>query len=363
MKKIKILFLCKYFPPVPGGIELASKKIVEFSHSKFDIKILAFKKRKQNCITQESLNLCSSFELFRQPLSLSYFFKSIRNSHRADIIYIHYPNILCVFITKLVKLMRPEIKIIVHYHADFVTKSFWLDRFYSNVTKSLLKLSNGIIVTSKNYITGSKHLTEFIDKIKVIQLSTSEIKAKAPFAHVKNKSIIFIGRLVSYKGILEFSNYIDMIDYDATINIVGTGPLSSVLASRISLLKSKNRVRLLGHVDNAELSKLLRKADLLILPSITRAEAFGLVMLEAQSLGVPSVCFNIPGSGVSEVNRHKITGYVAKMNDYEQYIYYINKILLEKPFEKKELISYHKMYYSDIVIKEKWIKYINNISL
>jgi glycosyltransferase involved in cell wall biosynthesis len=71
-------------------------------------------------------------------------------------------------------------------------------------------------------------------------------------------------------------------------------------------------VRFLGNVDTKDLVRLYGTCDLVVLPSISRREAFGLVQLEASAAGKPVVASDIPG--VSEVTR-KVGGYLAKPAD------------------------------------------------
>ena len=61
-------------------------------------------------------------------------------------------------------------------------------------------------------------------------------------------------------------------------------------------------VAFLGAVRDREIDAELRRCDTLILPSLNRAEAFGLVLLQALRVGVPIVTPRIAGSGVLEVN-------------------------------------------------------------
>jgi rhamnosyl/mannosyltransferase len=69
-------------------------------------------------------------------------------------------------------------------------------------------------------------------------------------------------------------------------------------------------VKFLGEVRDVELEALYRACDLLVLPSVTRQEAFGVVQIEAMSHGKPVVCTEL-GTGVGWVNQDGETGRVV----------------------------------------------------
>lgn len=70
----------------------------------------------------------------------------------------------------------------------------------------------------------------------------------------------------------------------------------------------QDRVTLLGYVTDEDMPSWFGACDVFVLPSILKTEAFGIVQIEAMSLGKPVVATNIPGSGVSWVNKDGISG-------------------------------------------------------
>jgi len=55
------------------------------------------------------------------------------------------------------------------------------------------------------------------------------------------------------------------------------------------------RVHFAGDVSDAALPRYYRAADIHVLPSTARSEAFGLVSLEAAASGIPTVTSDLPG--------------------------------------------------------------------
>ena len=102
---------------------------------------------------------------------------------------------------------------------------------------------------------------------------------------------------------------------DSVAVIVGGGPLQQELQQAIELADVKDRAVLTGRLSDAALHALFERATLYCLPSTYRAEAFGVVLLEAMTYGLPIVATDIPGSGVPWVNQHGISGLNVPVGD------------------------------------------------
>ncbi len=95
----------------------------------------------------------------------------------------------------------------------------------------------------------------------------------------------------------------------ATILIAGDGPLAEPLKAQAAAAGLGSRVQFLGHLTDNEIVAHFHACDVFVLPSVTRAETFGVVQLEAMACGKPVVSTDLP-TGVPWVNRHLETGLV-----------------------------------------------------
>jgi glycosyltransferase involved in cell wall biosynthesis len=112
--------------------------------------------------------------------------------------------------------------------------------------------------------------------------------------------LLAVGRLSYYKGFEVLLDALAQVP-EASLLLVGEGEQRRALESRIADLGLGSRVRLAGHLDDATLEAAYQACDLFCLPSVDRAEAFGLVLLEAMRAGKPVLASDIPGSGVGTV--------------------------------------------------------------
>ena len=96
---------------------------------------------------------------------------------------------------------------------------------------------------------------------------------------------------------------------EATCVIAGEGTLRTKLAAQISALGIGESVRLAGFLEDA--LSLINAADILVLPSL--AEPFGLVLIEAMSMGKPVIATN--AGGPREIVKDGITGLLVPPAD------------------------------------------------
>ncbi|MBP6218938.1 MAG: glycosyltransferase, partial [Oligoflexales bacterium] len=285
---MKILHIGKFYYPSKGGIETVLKNLAEEQVRKGQqVTVLCFGNKGEEAVQDiEGVKVIRSgvfCTLFSQPLSFSLAFR-IRNLVKShDLIHVHLPNPLAEFILTCLLITKP---IIVSYHSDVVRQKL-IYIFYKPFQMLFLRKVSKIVTATQAQIRFSKTLSNFPSKCTVVPYGvtlkeyvlTEKISAQA--VELKKKFgpyCLFVGRLVSYKG-LEFLLEA-MADAPLNLVVVGDGPLRSRLED---LAKSKTKnIYFVGQVPGREqLFAYYEGCEIFILPSISVAEQFGMVMMEA----------------------------------------------------------------------------------
>jgi len=93
-------------------------------------------------------------------------------------------------------------------------------------------------------------------------------------------------KLASYRLLAQALGMPDLAGRPWQVLLVGDGPARAEVAAAFAALP-QDRTRLLGALSTARLHSLLAACDLLVWPAVN--EAYGMALLEAQSLGLPVV--------------------------------------------------------------------------
>lgn len=127
--------------------------------------------------------------------------------------------------------------------------------------------------------------------------------------------VLFVGALVSTKGVHDLlTASIELRKRSAhELRIVGDGPLASAVAD---IAAQHPHISLLGVLDREAVRRQMREAHVLTLPTQGergRAEAAGLVLLEAQACGTPVVAY--ASGGTPEMLLPEETGWLVPERD------------------------------------------------
>lgn len=342
---MKIAQIVCAFPPYNGGIGHSAKRFSDILASSHDITTFTLRqgvdKPTQGENNIKRLNPLLRYGHAGAPFSLLW---SLR---KFDCIYLHYPFFGASEIVWLFLLFNKKTKLIIHYHMN-VTELPWYVKMLSIPSRvlrfSLFNRAEKIITASLDYLENSP-LAPIIKndpgKIREVPfgLDTEKFIPKLPDKgnHVISKakeivsfitknfikrgqtSLLFVGGLDSahyFKGLnLLLETLASLKDRNWNLKIIGSGNLQESYEQKSQDLGLEKRVKFLGKVDETTLVKSYQEADIFILPSINRHEAFGLVLTEAMACGTPVLASDLPG--VRSVFRNGIDGLSFRTNDKE----------------------------------------------
>ncbi len=271
-----------------------------------------------------------SLHLASTPLSTAML--RLARAEQPDVVHLHMPYPPGDVVARVVRDTPP---LVVTYHSDVVRQRRLL-QLYRPLLEATLRRSSRVIATSEPYIHSSPFLRRHKPKCRVVPLSVdAERFGTTPSAastalrrrllgnvedNVGGGSseaqeqglILSVGVLRYYKGLHVLLDA--LMDVNATLVVVGAGPEEQRLRELAQAFGIARRVHFAGRVADADLPTYYAAADVFVLPSQLRAEAFGMVQLEAMAAGVPVVSTEL-GTGTSVVNQHGRTGFVVPPSD------------------------------------------------
>jgi len=135
-------------------------------------------------------------------------------------------------------------------------------------------------------------------------------------------AILHVARLVEMKGtryLIQAFAALQRHHPESRLVIIGDGTLRRSLVSLARKLGLADRVRFLGARPHAEIVAWMRKAAMLVLPSVLtssgRVEGLGMVLLEAAATGIPVIGSRV--GGIPEAVIDGETGYLVPPRDPE----------------------------------------------
>jgi glycosyltransferase involved in cell wall biosynthesis len=140
-------------------------------------------------------------------------------------------------------------------------------------------------------------------EVATIPMGTDVEKLFVPDATAvrERNTLLFVGRLVEKKGVDDLLRALRLVrdqGCDATLTVVGNGPLRAELEQLATRLGLQEYARFVGAVPQSELPALYRRAAAFVAPfRVARdddQEGLGLVMVEALACGCPVISTRVP---------------------------------------------------------------------
>lgn len=229
-----------------------------------------------------------------------------------DIIHLHYPFIGGE--AAALAAWKNRTPLVVTYHQDLIL-SGWRDSIarlvWWSIGRTILEHAARIVFTSEDYASSSKAYRLFKGLDRPIRILPNGVDEQF-FSPGPTRTDIYeryqlgdgslvvlmvasLDRAHYFKGVDVLLQALGELPGHVRALIVGDGDLRSHYQSRARSLGVDWKTRFTGRVPMDDLPHTYRLADVTVLPSVTRGEAFGLVLLESLACGTPVIASNLPG--------------------------------------------------------------------
>ncbi len=375
---MKLLVVTPYFYPKLGGLENYAYHISQGLHKKYKWEIVVVtSNHEEKKYKEEMLNgfkiyrLPYWFKLSNTPVNPLWYFAiaTIIKSEMPDCINAHTPVPFISDVTARAS-TKAKIPFVLTYHNDVVKSSLLVSLcikiYYQLFGFATGKLATTIIATSDFYAKRSLFLKKFAAKVQLVPPGVDvpfydSINPKPDLIqeYKDKKVVMFVGQLDKthlHKGL----NY--LIEAIATVKkdipnilllIIGRGDMISEYKDMAQKMGIEDNIVFKTSVEDPDLVAYYKLSDVVVLPTVSNAEGFGMVLIEAGAAKKPVIGTNV--GGVPFVIIENETGYLIPPKDVTS----LAKKILEVVSDKKLQNRLGNNGYSQAVEKYSWEKQIN----
>lgn len=250
---------------------------------------------------------------------------------------------------------------LILYMSGLQTKLIAVEHVYSGYyNKAVQSLRNYVYSQIRQVVVltnaDKRFFSNRIRKQSIEVIPNPVRKVSGNKAELHNKKIITVGRLEYQKGydnLMSIFRAIHEKHPDWTMDIYGEGSLRETIQRQIDGLELSGAVNLCGVTK--DIDSKLRESSIFVMSS--RFEGFGMVLVEALSIGVPCVSYDCP-NGPGDIIKTGVNGILVK-NQNKTELHQALEKLIEDTALRKELGSNGPdsvQCFSENVIADKWYR-------
>jgi len=332
-----------------GGATIAAFHLaVEMARRGHDLRLFTTSRDSNNSVERyENITIFrygTNLRLLTSNLSIRLF--TVPGRYEIDLLHTHF-DIAPSPLAGLLYARRRNVPLVVTYHGD------WVDNYGDAIRRTGVKIANRIIVNrllseartvispSERYISTSKFLGKFRDKVSVIPNgvdTTSYEKTgskndcrTALGLPLRAKIVLFFGYLSPYKDpglLIKALPTILREEPDAWLVFAGKGVMRQELQRLSIQLGVDGRVLFTGFVADHLKPLFFKASDVFCLPSASGTECYPLSILEAMASGIPIVASKV--GGIPDLITHNREGLLINPGDDKGLADAVLKILCDE---------------------------------
>lgn len=344
-KEISILIVSPYFYPEGGGLERYAFDMARKLAKDNDVEVLCMTRESEGEMEEYGFKvhrIKPAFIISNTPVGFRFLLELARRMKGKDKVIGHTPVPFAADMASIFSKIH-KIPFEVVYHTVGLKKGDkLLDLIGSMYSLSVERLTlRGAAVTSV-----SPKVWEYLksrgynSRISYPPISPELVRyaSEDPIRKQRKDAILFVGQLGKYH---RFKNLGLLLEAFSRLSrkypswelwVAGGGDMKGEYISMAYELGISRRVRFLGSVGPSTLAQLYSTAKILVLPS--SFESFGMVVLEAQTFGLPVVISPEVGSRAFVLNGK--TGLILKEIEVESLTAAL-ETLMENPKQRRKM--------------------------
>ena len=183
-------------------------------------------------------------------------------------------------------------------------------RIYNNVQERLANHADHVVVSTPSY---GQTLARYVPayKLSVIPWGVNSNYYHAPADKDGPFTVLYLGQIRPYKGLPILLKAAVGLK-DTRLWVIGDGHFAKSCQRQADELNLEN-VTFWGSISDEEMVERVKSAHAVVLPSVTRSEAFGIALLEGMAAGAVPIASHLPG--VSDIVGNE--GFTFQPGNYE----------------------------------------------
>jgi glycosyltransferase involved in cell wall biosynthesis len=217
---------------------------------------------------------------------------------RYDLIHLHGPvptfsDVFLLWGLRGLGARRPRLVYTHHAPIDFKSPPLLpLTWIYNALQERSARFADHVVTSTPSY---SQRLARYVPagKLSVIPWGVDYQCFSAPLEKDDPFTVAYLGQIRPYKGLPVLLRAAEGVS-NMRLWVIGDGH-SSGAARRNAAKLNLPDVTFWGSLPDEEMIALIKKAHVIVLPSVTHSEAFGIALLEGMAAGLVPVASHIPG--------------------------------------------------------------------
>jgi glycosyltransferase involved in cell wall biosynthesis len=327
----RIAVVAPHLPPKVGGLEHYADRVASGLQASGRFEVITVtsnhEARRESVEVRNDLTtirLPSWLRVSNTPLSPWWpaQIRSVLRANRVDLVNVHTP---VPGIAEAAAIAARERPVVVTYHAGSMVKGQpHVDRVIRCYERYMLPRLLGRVerVVAVSPFVRDAFLSQWLDDRDVDLIPPGvdvERYVPAPMVDPPTHTITYVGRIERtsrWKGIEVLVEALALLaddDLDARLELVGGGDAVADHRRLVASLGLSDRVTFTGPLAGDELVAAYQRASVVVLPSTSEAESFGMALIESMATGTPVIGSRI--GGIPDVIADGVDGLLVPPGD------------------------------------------------